>query len=633
MLRDIRKASANWLGKLIMGLVVSVLVISFAIWGVGDMFRGFGTSKVATVGSVDIQIEQFRQTYNDRLREISAQVGRPITPEQVRELGLDRQILGQVIADIALDERARALGLGITDAEVARQIREMPAFRGASGSFDHDLFVQRIRSAGYTEPRFVAERRRLMVRQQLTDSVSNLATSPKTVLDAVNRFQNERRAIEYVVLGPAQAGEIGEPTPEQLTSYFNARKVTFRAPEYRRIVIATLSPADASKWITISDEEAKQIYDERRTRFVTPGRRQIQQIIFPSEEEAEAVKKRIDAGATFADIAKARGMSEKDIDLGFVTRAALPPDVAEAAFSLPEGGVSKPVKARIGTALIRVEKIEPDKVKSFEEAAPEIKEELTRERTRNEVNDKHDKIEDERAGGATLAEAAQRAGLTPTVIDAVDRTGRDPSGAPVAALPPGSNILAQAFATDVGVEADPIRSPEGAYTWFEVSGVTPARDRTLDEAKAEVEKRWRDEQVAERLQGKVSEMLEQLKAGKSFADVAAAAGLKVETANELRRNGAAPGLSPATIAAVFDTPKDAAGSAQGQSAAEKVVFRVTEITIQPLDPASDTGKRVDETIRNSIGEDLLRQYVGEIQRELGTTVNEDALRRIVGGES
>lgn len=633
MLRDIRNASANWLGKLVMGLIVGVLVISFAIWGVGDMFRGFGRSTVASVGSTEISIEQFRQIYNERLQQISAQVGRPISAEQVRELGLDRQILGQVIADSALDERTRALGLGITDAEVARQIKDISAFRGASGGFDHDVFVQRIREAGYTEPRFVSERRRLMVRQQLTDSVSNVAVAPKTLLDLVNRFENERRAMDYIVLGRAQAGDIPAPTPEQLANYFEARKATFRAPEFRRIVIVPLAQEEVAKWVTVTDEEAKRVYDERRSRFLTPGRRRIEQIIFPTEEDAQAARKRIDAGASFADIAKERGLSEKDIDLGFVTRAVLASEVANAAFSLQEGAVSQPVKARTGTALVRVVTIEPDAVKPFEEAAPEIKQEVARERTRNEINEKHDKIEDERAAGNTLAEAAQKAGLTPTVIEAVDRTGRDPSGAPVAGIPAGSNVLASAFATDVGVETDPIRGKDNSYLWYEVTNVTPARDRTLEEAKDAVAQRWRDDQVAERLQAKADELVAQVKSGKSLAEVAAEAGVKVQQASDLGRNAAAPGLSSAVVAAVYDTEKGAVASAQGQSVTERIVFRVTEISVPPVDASTPTGKSMDEAMRNALGEDLLRQYVADVERELGTSVNAEALRRIVGGEA
>lgn len=633
MLRDIRKASANWLGKLVMGAVVSFLVVSFAIWGVGDIFRGFGRSTVATVGATEITVEQFRQIYNERLQQIAAQIGRPVPADQARALGLDRQILAQVVADAALDERARQFGLGITDAEVARQIKELPAFRGPNGQFDHDIFVQRLRAAGYTEPRFISEQRRLLVRQHLTESVSTVSAAPKTVLDLVNRFQNERRAVEYVVLGRELAGAVPDPTPEELASYFAARKVTFRAPEYRRIVIVRLTPSDVSKWVTVSDEEANRVYEERRARYVTPGRRQVQQIVFASEDEAKAAKERLDAGAKFEDVAKARGMTEKDIDLGFVTRAALAPAVAEAAFALPEGGVSAPVQSRIGWALVRVVKIEPDKVKPVEEAAPEIKQEIARERTRDEINEKHDKIEDERAAGQTLAEAAQKAGLAPIVIDAVDRSGLDPSGAPVAGLPAEVDVLGPAFSTDVGIEADPLRVGDNGFVWYEVADVTPARDRTLDEVKDAVAQRWREEQIAERLRKKAAEITDKIKAGTSFGEAAAAAGLKVETARDLRRNTPAAGLSNATIAAVYATEQGGVGSAEGQNPTERVVFRVTEISVPPIDGASQQGQRIAEVMRNSIAEDLLRQYVSVVEREVGTSINTEALRRVTGGES
>ena len=116
MLRGIQKATANWLGRVVMGVILGLIAISFAIWGVGDIFRGFGQSTVAKVGSTEIRVEQFRQTYLDRLQQLSRRVGRPITPDQARAFGLDRQLLAQTIAETVLDERARTLGLALSDA-------------------------------------------------------------------------------------------------------------------------------------------------------------------------------------------------------------------------------------------------------------------------------------------------------------------------------------------------------------------------------------------------------------------------------------------------------------------------------------------------------------------------------------
>src|SRR5205814_9341559 len=122
MLRGLRKASSNWLGKAVMAAVVGFLVISFAIWGIGDIFRGFGRSTVAKVGRTEITVEQFRNFYNDRLRQLSQQAGRPISMEQARAMGLDRLLIGQLTPELLLDETARKLRLTLADAEVAEQL-------------------------------------------------------------------------------------------------------------------------------------------------------------------------------------------------------------------------------------------------------------------------------------------------------------------------------------------------------------------------------------------------------------------------------------------------------------------------------------------------------------------------------
>lgn len=634
MLRGIRKASGNWLGKLVMATVVGLLAISFAVWGIGDIFRGFGQSTVAKVGGTEIGYEQFRQIYNERLQQLGQRAGRPIPGDQARALGLDRQILAQLISETALDERARQLGLGIADSEVARQIHEIPAFQGPGGRFDPRIFEQRIRSAGYTEPRFVAEQRRFMVRNQLMQSVSGLSATPKAIMGAVNQFQNERRAIEYVTLDRARAGEIKEPTQEEIASFFEGRKTFFRAPEYRKIVVLPLTNAEVAKWMQVSDEEAKKAYDERKSKYVTPGRRHVQQIIFPTPDEAKAAKERIDTGVSFEAIATERGLTEKDMDLGFVAKGtALAPAVAEAAFSAQEGAVAGPAQSRVGSALVRVLKIEPEQVRPFEEASAEIKQELARERTRAEINQKHDKIEDERAGGQTLAEAAQRVGVTATTIEAVDRNGLDPNGARVIGLPMEADVLSTAFATEVGVEVDPVRVADGGYVWFEVAGVTPARDRTLDEVRDQVVERWRDDQVAERLRAKADELAGKLKGGATMAEVAAAENLTVETAADLQR-GRPDGKVPApTIDAAFRTAKGGVGTASGQSLAERVVFRVTDVTVPPLEADSPDGKRLSDAVRTALSGDLLAQYAAQVERDLGTTINAGALRRISGGEA
>src|SRR6266480_7927620 len=151
MLRGMRKASSNWLGKIIMAVVMGVLIISFAVWGIADIFRGFGQSTLAKIGRTEISTEQFRQIYTEKLQQLGRQFGRPLTMDQARAFGLDRQVLEQTIAEAALDEEARRLGLGQSDAETLRVIMNDPNFKGLGGKFDPQRFQSTIRQFGFSE--------------------------------------------------------------------------------------------------------------------------------------------------------------------------------------------------------------------------------------------------------------------------------------------------------------------------------------------------------------------------------------------------------------------------------------------------------------------------------------------------
>jgi len=205
-----------------MGAVVAFLIGSFAIWGIGDIFRGFGLATAAKVGRTEITTEQFRQIYNDKLQEIGRQIGKPITSEQARALGFDRQILAQLTAEIALDERARALRLSLSDAEIARRITSQPDFQTPTGGFDAVRFREAIRQAGYTEQRFVAEQRRTSVRSQLSGTVMGGPLVPRAAIEVLDRYQNEQRSADYVLLDHDKAGDVAAPTPEELAAGLGA---------------------------------------------------------------------------------------------------------------------------------------------------------------------------------------------------------------------------------------------------------------------------------------------------------------------------------------------------------------------------------------------------------------------------
>jgi len=634
MLRGIHKASASWLGKGIMALVMGLLILSFAIWGINDIFRGGSQLNVASVGSSDITAEQFRFYYNDKVNQLGRRMGRPISPDQARALGLDRQILGQLLAETALDQKAKQLKLSVSDAEMSRQIKSDPSFQGVNGQFDPSRFQQLIRDAGFTEPRFVQEQRSLTVRRQIALSLTGDIKAPLAAQNAVNLFRNEKRTADVLALGPAQAGDIPAPTADVLQKYFDERKALFRAPETRKVTLLSLTPEEQARWDVIADQDAKTYYDAHKAEFGTPERRHLRQIVLPNPEDAQAAADKIAKGASFDDIAKERGLKDSDTDLGVVAKTdVIDPAVGNAAFALKDGEVSAPVKGRFGTVLVQAKDIQPGKQQSYDEAAPQIKRTIALERAKRTIGDLRDKIEDERAGGSTLAETAKKLKLQSRTIDAIDRSGRDAAGNPVAGLPAGVDVVGSVFGSDVGVDNEPLQYPTGGWLWYDVTGIMPSRERTLDEVKAQVETRWRDDEIATRLQSKADDMIGKLKAGAKLAELAEANNLKVETVADLQRGKPKPPVSAAALDAIYRTVKGAPGVAEGDTAASRIVFVVTEVSDPQFDAKSPEATEIADALGRGYGEDILNEYVAQIETELGVTINQAALQQAIGGGS
>jgi peptidyl-prolyl cis-trans isomerase D len=632
MLRGIHKASSTWLGKGVLAVIMGFLVISFAIWGIGDIFRGFGRNSAITVGDTEISLDRLRDYYTDQLRQLSRRVGRTLPPEQVRSLGIDRQIIGRLVAETTLDEQAKALGLGVSNEEIASRITGDPNFRGPSGQFDRMRFEQTIRDAGYTESRFVDAQRQLMLRRQVAQGLTSELHIPTTALSALNQFRNEKRTIEYLALTAAQTDDVAAPTADQLSKYYDAHKIQFRAPEYRKVTLLSLSPATLANPDSVSDADAKTFYEQHKSEFGKPEQREVKQIVFPNGEDAKAARERVDKGESFADLVKQRGLKPSDTDLGMVTKKMIiAPAIADAAFSLKPGDVSQPIEGAFGTVLLTVGKVEPGSQQSYDEVAAQIKRQLAESRAKNRIDTLRDKIEDERAAGSTLAEAGSKLGLKSRVIDAVDRSGRGPGGQPIPDLPQQPNVPAAAFASDVGADTEALQLPGGGYLYYDVGGIKPSHERPLDEVKDQVANNWRDDEIAKRLQAKADEMVGKLKNGGTLAQLASESGLQVQNATDLQRGKPAGFLPEKVVAAAFTTPKDVAASAEGKQATDRYVFRVTGVTDPALDPASPEGKAIAASLTNSYADDITGEYIARLEQEFGVSLNQSLVDQVIGG--
>lgn len=631
MLSSMRATAQGWLGRLIMATLMGLIIISFAIWGIGDIFRGFGTNELARVGSTEIGADTFRNAYQMELQRLQRLERRNITNEEARAYGLDREVLSRMVGEAALNDQARKLGLAISDEEIKKTILADENFKGLTGQFDRRVFEAFLRDEGFTEKTYMGYLRALQLRRQIGDTLLAGLQLPQALLEAMFRFQMETRSVDYIVLPTSAAGALAPPSQKQLQAYFEANKAFYTLPEYRSLVVLTLTPASVAKPEAVPDADARNRYEEvKEARFGAAEKREVSQILFASEEEAKKARAELDAGKSFDDILKERNLSAKDASLGTVTRSGLiDKAVAEAAFLLKEGEASQPVKAKFGTVIVRVGKIIPSTLKPFAEVAPEIKREIAMQRAQAEIARLHDAIEDQRTSGKTLTEAAQSAGLEPGVIAAVDARGNDAQGQQVKDLVNGPALLKAAFASDIGVDNDTLRLPGGGYQWFEVAKIEKARAKTLSEAKAEVDKAWREDEAGKRLRAKSEELVKKLDQGESMTAIAAAEGnLPVKHADDVRRSGS-KSLALHAVNAIFKVGVHRAGSVEHEDGG-RILFQVTDSTVPPFNPQAPELVDVKEQTKSAISEDLISQYLAKLESDIGVKLNAKAFAAATG---
>lgn len=622
MLDALRNSAKSWVVKVLLGL----LVLSFGVWGVsGTIFQGVG-STVVSVGETRVTPIEYRLAYDRQIAIVSRQFGTRLTTEQARALGLENQVLGQVVSNAALDEQSRRMNLGLSKDRLATIIADDPAFRGINGRFDRATFANLLRNVGMTEEDFIVSQESAAIRSQIVEAMSDGYEAPATVMKALYQFENEERTFDYIVLNRDIVDEIADPSETDLQSYFEANKATYRAPEYRSIAYVPLKAEDISDPAAISDAAVRADYESRLDRYTTPEQRTIEQLNFADSDAAIAALGKLAGGATFDEIAAEEGKSSSDIRLGTFEKSTVPdPALADAAFAIGEqGGTSDVVDGSFGPVILRVSEIMPESVRSFDEVKEEIRSELAIVEAEAILLDVHDAYEDARAGGDTLQEAARKQRMTPVVIDAVDRAARTPDGEILRDLPQSQTLLAQAFDTNVGVESAPINIGSEGFLWFEVLDIIPSRDQTLDEVRARVVEDWKNEQTARALGARGTELKDRVDKGEELTAVAADLGLVTDTKYNIKRSYEDAVLGSSAIEAAFAGPQGHVALAAAEGGTSQILMKINQVSTPDVPTSGTQLDNLNAAVSRRMGDDLLGQMVALMQSEFGVSYNATA---------
>lgn len=625
-LNTLRKGAGGVIGV----IFVLLLIASFIIWFPAGWFHGYGTQDVITVGDIKIGPQEYMRAQQDVLRAMSTQAGRSLSIQEARALGLDSRVLERLIGGAAIDTHAQALGLGISDTALLEDIMKDPNFKDAAGNFSPLAFQQALHSIGMTEQGYLVSLRERNLRRQILSTVGTVVNSPSMLVDALNKFNGETRTLRYMLVPASVAGTIPEPTEQDLKGYYDNHQSKFTQPEYRKIGVLAVTPETVKDQVEITEADVRAAYEANKDKLGNPERRKIQQIPFPDLDSAKAAYEKIQSGTDFVALAKERGLSESDIDLGTLARTELAdPTIAEAAFSLEANKVSEPVAGKLGgVVLLRVTEIQPGKTPTFEEAKADLEKKLLKERASGAIFDLHDKIEDELASGTTLSEVAGKLKLDYQLIDQVDRDGKKPDGSAVT-LPAQKDVLNAVFATDTGVENDPIDAKDEGVIWYEVLGVMPEQLKPFDQVKDEVAKDWRSDEVRARVAKYAQDLVSALTGGKTLEDVAKELNVEVLTSDPLKRDGITVNILPATVAQAFTLPEKGYGSAPSGVEEGRIVFQVDKVTAPPPLVAADAD-RLKHQLGLLISEDAIAEYFSALEARYGVSINQQALAKLIG---
>lgn len=629
MLQSMRGQAKSWVMVILFGL----LILSFAVWGIGDIFRNSGRETVvASVADQEISSTRFIREYQQELQQVQARLRGRIDAETLARLGLGDQVLQRMIDRVLLNLASKNLGIVVPDEVVARTLRANAAFRQL-GAFSAPVYRAVLARNGMTPTTYEASLRRDIAGRWFIEAISAVGSAPKSLLRRLYDYRGERRVVQLIHV-PNKDRKVSEPDQVTLEAYHKKNAKRFMAPEYRAVSAIVLRPQDFMAGLTIPEARLREEYENRKDEFAKPGRRTIEQLLFANAADAKKAAAALASGKTFAEVAKDPKNLQTDIALGTMTRkalAALVPEVVDAVFKLPKGGHTAPIKSALGWHILQVTAVTKASTKSFAEVKDDIAKALKRERAIKDILDLADKVEDALSGGATPAEVGKTLGVKVIHIAALDAKGNGLNGKPVKAVPRLPKFLRTAFATQNGEESDRMEENDGSIFILKVESVTPPAVRPLKDVRAQVAAAWKRDKRALAAKAEAKRLAERVKSGQDMDALAKETGLDDITTSPFTRDGKGPGgsayaaLPPGALAKVFAAKKDDVVVVPGPEG--WFVARVKEIL--PSDPktAKDDRKRIGDQLVQGLRTDLVAQFSSALRLRYPVEINRTAVQQ------
>jgi peptidyl-prolyl cis-trans isomerase D len=615
MLKSMRGGSQSKTMWVIMGLLMFGLTFGFGL----DSLRGANVSSIGSVGDEPIEVNTYGRAYQNAYLRISQQFGRNLTPAELDQFGIQEQVLDAVSGQAALDNETAKLGISVGDSMVRDSIRNSAQFQGLNGEFDQEGYRYFLESqVGMSAGQFEARVRKENARALLQNAIVSGVSSDKTMAVTLLNFAQQQRSFEWAALTEENlATPIADPTQAELDAFYTVQAANYMTPLTRKITYIWLNPADLLDQVDVDEAQIRESYDLQPERFNREEQRAVDRLVFPSLEDAQAARDRIDTGgASFSEVVSERGLSEADVAVGEVGRANVSTAAADLLFSQSEPGVVGPVDSSLGPALFRINAVIQSDNTPYEEARDALRTELAGESARRLVADLVGEIDDELAGGVELEELTKIEGLQVGKLDY--SVG---SEHPLAGY---ANFRAAAEAVNMGDFAEVLDLSDG--------GVFALRLDSIEEPAQIAQENVGDRLKADWLASKTNEAIlalgERFKPGLEQGGDLSFVGVDLIAVDGINRTSFIEALPQTAIAEVFEMELGDVTIIDGGNAA--IVLRLTNITaFDPDQEGNDVAlDRITDQIIAQVSLDILDYYSDALQAEAGVTLDRNIINQV-----
>ena len=629
MIQGLKEAiKESWILKGFLG----VLMISFAVWGVGDAINpALDPNVVIKVDQVEVRAEELQRRFTREVEQLREALGPDFTAKQAADLGILDNLIAQLSQMASLDMAAREMGIQVPDETLRRSVTQQDMFKDETGNFNRLTFETLMAQNNLTEQGFVDLLRGDITRDTMLSPVADSAGAPKAMVDALFRYRAEQRMADVLFIDDAILDIGEEPSEGALRNVYDENISSFTAPEYREISAVIIRPKDLVPPESITEEEIQAFYDANISQYRTLETRTVSQIIFSTQFEAEAAYNQRQDGESLSDLAERADLGAP-IDLGELRANDDIGFDLSAIFALDLQTISEPVQTDFGWHLFEVTARETGSVKALPVVREEIVEFIVQDRAIDEMYEATVYMEDQLAAGIPVKEVASAPGYTFAYFEAVDRDGRDVNGSRLSFPIEQERFLQLAFSTEEGIDSQLIETEEYAYI-LRVEDIISPTPKPFDRVKDDVRQLWEQQARQTAAAEKATALLDEIGPSSDMAALAeqdeqltfVKLGPVTRFGDSLRLDAIIPAryVSPEAMDRLFKVNVN--GVIEARVGEGHIIARLIEIVPPSEVDLADSKKQVEDAVRSSIANDLVAVFSESITREFDVTLNHESI--------